>query len=421
MASIQLYDYQYNAVKRMHNGCILCGGVGTGKSRTALAYYYILCGGEVNTDRYVPMTKPMDLCIITTARKRDTLEWENELLVYGLSSVDPSISQCKVSVIVESWNNISKIEKWLSQKSCKGVTNGRETFFIFDEQRVVGRGAWAKSFLKLTRNHPWILLSATPGDSWSDYVTVFIANGYFKSRSDFNDQCCVFVPGLTFPKIDHYVNIPMLNRMRDDILVTMDPSETYRHTTRHVETIPVDYDTRLYRELGRYRWDIFNNEPIENAAKMCYLWRRVVNEDTSRQAAVLEILEKHPRAIIFYNYDYELEILLNLHYSDGTVIGQWNGHKHEPLPASDKWVYIVQYTAGSEGWNCTKTDTIIFFSQSYSYKVTEQSMGRIDRVNTPYDDLYYYILKSKSPIDLAIAHALSMKKDFNESAFVKWK
>lgn len=44
--AIQLYDYQREALGRMKNGCILCGGVGSGKSRTGLAYYYLHEGGS---------------------------------------------------------------------------------------------------------------------------------------------------------------------------------------------------------------------------------------------------------------------------------------------------------------------------------------------------------------------------------------
>ena len=170
----------------------------------------------------------------------------------------------------------------------------------------------------------------------------------------------------------------------------------------------------------RNRWNIWDNCPIANAAEMCYSLRKIVNSDVSRQVAVLEIVEKNPRVIIFYNFDYELEILKSLYYGKKVKVAEWNGHKHEPIPESDHWVYLVQYTAGCEGWNCIKTDTIIFFSQNYSYKVMIQASGRIDRLNTPYKDLYYYHLKSRSGIDLAISRALSEKKKFNETKFIKW-
>ena len=136
---------------------------------------------------------------------------------------------------------------------------------------------------------------------------------------------------------------------------------------------------------------------------------------------LLEIVEDHPKAIIFYNFDYELEILRNLYYGEDVEIAEWNGHKHQPIPRGDKWIYLVQYTAGAEGWNCITTDTIIFYSQNYSYKVLKQASGRIDRLNTPYTDLYYYHLVSKSGIDLAISRALKNKKQFNETRFVNEK
>ena len=131
-----------------------------------------------------------------------------------------------------------------------------------------------------------------------------------------------------------------------------------------------------------------------------------------------ELFDKHDRAIIFYNYDYELMILRSLAEMKNIKYAEWNGKKHEELPTGEKWLYFVQYTAGAEGWNCITTDTIIFYSQNYSYKMTEQAEGRIDRMNTPYKDLYYYHVRSNAPIDIAILRALKEKRNFNERAFL---
>ncbi len=401
---IELRDYQIDAIRRMKNGCILCGGVGSGKSRTALAYYYLLNGGRIESTRYTPMKNPCDLYIITTAKKRDNVEWEEEMLPFMLTK-HQEYSLYKHKVVVDSWNNIKKYR------------DVQHAFFIFDEQRVVGKGAWVKAFLKIAKKNQWILLSATPGDTWEDYAPVFIANGFFRNRTEFNNEHIIYSYYGGYPKINRYINTTRLIRLRNNILVDMDFK---RNTISHHEDVFCKYDVKKYKEATRYRWDPYKNEPIQQASGLCYVWRRIVNSDDSRQKAVLELFEKHPRMIIFYNYDYELEILKGIYYGDDVEIAEWNGHKHQPVPNGERWVYLVQYNAGAEGWNCIRTDTIVFYSQNYSYKVMEQARGRIDRMNTPYTDLYYYHLKSKSGIDVAISRALRDKKNFNEGRFVKW-
>lgn len=404
MSGINLYPFQLAAVNKMHNGCILCGDVGSGKSRTSLAYYCLQQNPTGDTISFLKThPKVEDLYIITTARKRDTFEWDSELANFRMST-NPENDAYQHSVIIDSWNNIQKY------KDVKGA------FFIFDEQRVVGRGEWVKSFLKITKSNHWILLSATPGDKWEDYIPVFVANGFYKNRTEFNNEHIIWDPRVTFPKVRGYMGTGRLIRLRDRVLVRM---EDQRTTIPHHEDVFVTYDISAYKDLTRTRWNPWLEKPIETASELCYAWRKVVNSADSRQLAVLEILEDHPKAIIFYNFDYELEILRGIGYEEGTEIAEWNGHKHDALPSGNKWVYLVQYTAGCEGWNCITTDTIIFFSQNYSYKVQHQAEGRIDRLNTPYRDLYYYHLRSRSAIDLAIHRALVDKKTFNESAYTK--
>ena len=403
---ISLRDYQIDAVNKMKNGCILCGGVGSGKSRTALAYYYIRNDGVIDdSSEYIPMgDPPKDLYIITTARKRDTLEWEGELSPFLLSTKQ-DINSYHNKVVIDSWNNIKK------------YADVEDAFFIFDEQRVIGSGTWVKAFLKIVKANEWILLSATPGDTWQDYIPVFVANGFYKNKSEFIREHIIYSRFSKFPKVDRYLNTGRLIRLRNKILVNMDFK---RKTVSHHEDIYTKYDVETYKKVGKTRWNIYKDEPILNAAELCRVWRKIVNTDQSRQVALLEIIEKHPKAIIFYNFDYELELLKTLFAN--YEVAEWNGHKHQPVPNGNAWVYLVQYNAGAEGWNCITTDTIIFYSQNYSYKIMEQSAGRIDRLNTPYTDLYYYHLKSYSSIDMAISKALSNKKKFNEGRWMskKW-
>ena len=401
-----LYPFQMEAVERLSTGKILNGGTGSGKSRTSLYWYFKENGGSIENGEYTPMKDPKDLYILTTAMKRNSLEWERELLPYRLST-DPDLNYYDNKVTVDSWNNVKKYV---------GVTNA---YFIFDENKIGGQGAWSKTFLKITRNNnEWVILSATPGDSWIEFAPVFIANGFYKNKSEFITEHVVYSPYVTkYPKIERYVNTGRLLRLKSQILIDMDFE---RQTVQHHEDVYCSYDILKYKDVIKRRWDPFENQPIQQISGLCYILRKIVNSDESRQVALLELLEKIPRAIIFYSFDYELEILLSLGYGDDVVVAQYNGHVHEQVPTSERWVYLVNYGSGAEGWNCTTTDTIIFFSQTYSYKTLKQSIGRIDRLNTKYRELWYYHLKSRSGIDLAISKALKTKKKFNETKWAGW-
>lgn len=404
---VELAQHQIDALKKMHNGCILRGDVGSGKSRTSLAYYYIsVCKGMVkvnNKGSLREMESPRDLFIITTAKKRDDESWYDELAPFCITKNEID-NPSHVRVTVDSWNNIKK------------YVNIYGAFFIFDEQRVVGSGAWVKAFYKIAKKNQWILLTATPGDTWADYIPVFVANGFYRNKTEFNSIHAVFSRYAKFPKIERYERTDVLNKYRRQILVNMkDKREAVEH---HVEVL-CKYNKELYRTIKKDRWDPYDKKPIEETGKLCYLERRVSNDDSSRIAEMRKLLEQNSKVIIFYNFDYELETLRELCGNMRIAYNEWNGHKHEPVPDNNiGWAYLVQYAAGCEAWNCITTNVIIFYSQNYSYKVMTQSAGRINRMNTPFKDLYYYHLRSYSPIDLAIKRALTLKKNFNEKSYL---
>lgn len=406
---VELYPAQLEAVNKLKVGSVLCGGVGSGKSITSVSYYYLTQGGDpafLNGGKYKRLDNPKRLYIITTAQKRDKLEWEKELQMFYMST----FKECTIydfTVVVDSWNNISK------------YNDIEDSFFIFDEQRVVGYGVWAKSFINIAKNNMWILLSATPGDKWEDYIALFIANGFYKNKTEFEREHIVYDPWSKYRKVSRYLSVRRLERLRNNILITMDVERT---TIQHHEYIKCDWDRKKYQYVQSNRWNVFKNKPCETAGELCQTLRHVVNMDDTRIETVKHIfkMSTRKRVIIFYNYDYELDILRNIDYGEDVVVAEWNGHYHESIPETDHWVYLVQYTAGAEGWNCVKTDTIIFYSQNYSYKIMIQAAGRIDRLNTLFVDLHYYHLTSTAPIDRAIKRAVDNKKKFQEGAFIKW-
>jgi superfamily II DNA or RNA helicase len=383
--TVKLYPHQQKAVDNLNNGSILWGGVGTGKSRTALAYY-------------MECEAPRDIYIITTAKKRDSLDWEGEAAKFGLGKAkDATVAGV---LTVDSWNNLAK------------YTDVKYAFFIFDEQRLVGAGSWAKSFIKIAKNNQWILLTATPGDTWLDYIPVFIANGFYKNRTQFKQDHVVYNTFTKFPKVDHYVGVGKLIKLRNQLLVEMPYTmKAIRKTT----DVLVDYDKELFDRVVKDRWNPYEERPLRDVAELFSVMRKVVNSSESRLTAVRNLMQKHQKLIVFYNFDYELKALRSIASSITTA--EWNGHKHQEIPDTDRWLYLVQYVAGAEAWDCVETDAMCFYSLTYSYKNFYQAKGRIDRLNTPFSELNYYVLISTSLIDKAVMRALRNKQSFNESKF----
>ena len=398
---------QIQAVRQLQNGSILAGGVGSGKTLTSLAWYLTSVCNAASIKKGGSLAKKKvkgspTLYVITTAKKRDSLEWEEEAARLGLST-DPACSFTGSSIVVDSWNNIGK------------YSDREHAVFFFDEQRASGSGRWVKEFLKITRKNTWLLLSATPGDVWMDYLPVFMAHGFFRTRTEFMEDHVIFDRFAKYPKVKRYIGEAKLQRLRRSILVEM-PVE--RHTTRERETVYCDYDRDLYKWVVKNRMDPWTEEPLRDAGGVCRILRKVVSDNDWRSEQAKRILAGNERVIVFYNYNYELDRILAVAESLGVPTAQWNGHRHDAIPGGNRWIYICQYTSAAEGWNCTSTDTVLFWSLNYSWRVTEQCEGRIDRLNTPYSRLKYYFLESDSSIDKAVRRSLSSKKVFNERAFV---
>lgn len=401
--SKELDENQALAVSQLRPGSILCGGVGSGKSRTALAYYYNkICGGglEVIEGKFTEPKRNIPLYIITTATKRDKLEWDDELSLYCLSK-NEEVSIGGIKVVIDSWNNIKK------------YVDVKNAFFIFDEQRIIGSGQWVKSFYKISKNNKWILLSATPGDNWMDYIPVFVANGYYKNRTEFIARHVIYKPYRNFPVIDRYVDVQRLINIRSELLVNIKYTQKAKHDIRKIQC---GYNKDEYNYILRERKDPIEKCPIRNISEFSYKIKRSIYSSDDRIKKCVECLKANPRVIIFYNFDYELEILRDICSKLKVTFAEHNGHKHEDVPDAKEWVYLVQYNSGSEAWNCITTNVILFYSPSPSYKQMKQASGRIDRRNTPFNILKYLYLQSSCPVEMRIYKAIGEKKKFNDSA-----
>lgn len=394
---------QQEAVDKLQSGMILVANTGAGKSRTGIYWYFKENGGAFINDDYQPMKDPKDLYIITTANKRDTHDWDRELSLYLLST-DPEVNYYHNKVVVNSWQQIAKY---------KDIS---DAYFLFDEDHLTGSGAWVKTFLRIAQHNKWIILTATPGDKYEDYGPVFVANGYFRSIYEFKQKHLVYDYRPGWPRFVKCIGTTRLDRLKQRIIVRMN----YEHDAEvHEKDILCEFDKELYKVVVKRRWDPYRNAPIENASQFCYCLRKITNLDESRIEACKQIVNEKNRVIIFYNHDPELELLKSVYWGKDISVAELNGHAHEAIPSTPKWVYLVNYAAGAEAWECTKTDTVIFYSLNYSYKTMVQAAGRIDRRNTPFSDLYYYRLKSRAPIDLAIEKCLKEKKTFNENTFAQ--
>lgn len=405
-------DYQIDAARKLKNGNILVGGTGAGKSRTAIAWWYMLCGENIDTVSGPIMYKDVKtlkpLYIITTAKKRNEKDFDNELQPFHVLSGEDG-KKMGVTIVVDSWNNIHK------------YTGVKDSVFIFDEDHLTGSGTWVKSFWKIAANNTWIVATATPGDKWIDYYPIFKANGFFKSKREFEERHVIYNPYKTFPDVLRYIGEGRLNMYRRKIVVELE----YEHKTEHHDIyVECSYDHITYNNCEKFLFNPYSDDPIESGSGLCYCLRRICNSDVSRLNSVIDIIEEgeasfhKTKYIIFYSFNYELDILRRLEsLLEGYTIAEYNGQRHDIIPDSDKWVYLVNYGSGAEAWNCITTDTIIFYSQQYSYKTLVQSKGRIDRRNTPFYDLYYFHLRSSSKIDRAIGRALQGKKEFNEKKF----
>jgi hypothetical protein len=403
--TVELYPHQQKAVEEMANGKVLVGGVGTGKTITSLVYFYTkVMGGTLNDPASIQT--PKDIYVFTTARKRDELDWQKDAAKLSISR-ERSASIHGIKLTVDSYNNIKK------------YMDVKDAFIILDEQRMVGAGAWTRAFISLAKHNQWVMLSATPGDKWEDYIPLFVANGFVKNRTAFKRNHIVYSSFSKFPKVERYLEVGKLLTWRKQLLVEM---PYRRHTKRHLHNVIVAHDVDLMKKVTEKRWNVYEERPCRDAGEMFATMRKVANSDPTRVDSVIELLRNnHPRLIVFYNFNYELDALRTIaaEVPDLTV-AEWNGQKHEPVPTTSKWLYLVQYAAGAEAWNCISTDAICFYSQTYSYRNFEQAQGRIDRLNTPYQHLHYYILMSTSQIDQAISKALKSKKTFNESDYGIW-
>lgn len=376
----ELYQHQKEAVKKLSSGSLLYGKVGSGKTLTALTFYK-----KQYSDK--------SLIVITTAKKRDSNDWLAEADMLDMHHL-----------VVDSWNNI------------KRYSDIKNSFFIFDEQRVIGNGTWTKSFLKIAKHNKWILLSGTPGDTWMDYMPLFIANGFYRNKTDFIEQHVEYERYTKFPKVKAIHNSKKLSDNLDRVMVQM---KFRRKVIRRKHYIDTNYPIDVVKNVKDTRFNPYTNKPIRTPSEYTQVMRRLVAESDDRKEKTKELILALDKVILFYNYNYERDILLDMLNSVDINYGEYSGHKHDPLPKGKQWVYLVQYTAGAEGWNCTETDRMIFYSPNYSYRIVEQCEGRIDRLNSLYSELHYYYCRSDSSIDKAVFRALATKRRFNEKNWGK--
>lgn len=386
--------HQRDAIRKISNGNVVVGATGSGKSLVGLVYYYTnILEGSVEPFR--KPTKSVSLYIITTATKRDSLDWNSECAEFALST-NQEASVNGIKVVIDSWNNIKKY---------KDIRGG---FFLFDEQKTTGYKRWSKIFIRIAKNNRWILITATPSDRWMDLLSVFIANGFYKNKRDFVNQHVTYNPYVKYPSITGYRNVNKLRILKKRIFVIIDYQSP---SIIENKVISVDYDVDALTQIEKTEWNPFTDSPIINLSEFASVLRRSLNSHPSRINEAIRIRNTVKKLIVFYNFNFELEILK--HGYSGIKIGELNGHRHDALPVGSDWVYLVQYNSGNEAWECFTTNHMLFYSLNYSFRIMTQAKGRINRLTSGFNYMYYYYLVSNHWLDKGIQKALNKKRDFN--------
>ena len=104
----------------------------------------------------------------------------------------------------------------------------------------------------------------------------------------------IFNRFVKYPKVEAYIDTWKLTENRQKILVHMH----YEKKTKHViKLMYASYDESLYKFVSEKRWNVYTDKPIKNISELCYVWRKIVNDDKSREDIIGRIIEEKRKVI----------------------------------------------------------------------------------------------------------------------------
>lgn len=396
-----LYDFQKDAVAHLLTGRhFIISGVGSGKTAMALTWAAEQCR----------QTGKHKVLVVTTASKVRTGDFEKEDKIWTDDSE-------KREMAVISWH---KLKAWVEQ-NWKGLD---EWVVIFDEaQRSKGYSTgMGKAFLKITKQNPdWAGFTGTPGDTWADYISYFVATNQTRNKTAYLHEFANVQTYKGYPEIVGWRNEDRLKAMWAHISYAPDtsivaqqlPKEQYRTITLPK---PRAYSKTLKTRLNE------QGEFLDTAGAMVAELRRLCFTKDKQQWVADFVEGVESGVVMFYNYiatgDKLAEICEKALGKSGRV---WRiDGKHHEIPTAEtigaKDVVLCQWQSGSEALNFQFLHYWVGVELCYSNSMLQQAMGRIRRIGQEHPMSFYRLL-TDGTIEQDIAEALKNKKEFSEKVW----
>lgn len=416
---MKLYKHQRDVLKQLepYNKCAMYLDMGLGKSAT----------GAVKASSY---HKP----ILIICPKSVIPQWENtftdwceEYQVYNLTNKKQlqlfmnDNQDLKMGVInyESAWRKPELLK-------LKNYT------LILDESQAIANNTskQSKGICKLKFEN-LILLSGTPCSNarYDKLYTQLKLLGLNMNKRSYEDRYCNFFDmekgGVKFrvlSKHSPYKNVDELkNTMHELGCVFMRTDEVIDLPEQRFIDIPIK-PSKYYKTFTKDGYvDCGDIEYISSspATDMLHL-RQLCNSREKIEALKTLIESTEDRLIIFYNFNCELELLVQLVSKLKRPLSFINGSEKNLNCYNNNGnsITLVQFQSGSSGVNLQKANKVIYYSPPVKSDFYEQSKKRIHRIGQSSTCCYWKLITSNS-IEQRIYNTLDLKRDYTLKLFEK--